>query len=142
MRFRQRRNRQRASTDMSTRNPPSLKTVLVVENELDLQEMIQTVLEELDLVACASDGQESARLSRQHDGAVPTHLLHFHMPNTGRLRVSWAPTQGRASSPRSSALHGRRSTTSRRSATSSRADSIKKPFDCVELLAAVREYVT
>jgi CheY-like chemotaxis protein len=57
------------------------KTILVVEDQADLRDMLQGLLTEDDVeVACAADGQDALSYLSQHE-PPDLILLDFNMPN-------------------------------------------------------------
>lgn len=65
---------------MTDPNPPKSATVLIVEDDPDIQCLIQTVLEQskITVVACARDGEEGVALYEKHRPALV--LMDVRMP--------------------------------------------------------------
>jgi twitching motility two-component system response regulator PilG len=122
-----------------TTNP--IKTILVVENEPDLQEMIGVLLSELDVaVAVADDGEQALTYLRDHE--VPALiLLDFQMPNMDGFEFRGRQLKDeRLRSVPVIFMTALEHIPSQRDELA-RTICLKKPFDRAELVSAVRQYM-
>ena len=119
----------------------SLGTVLVVEDDADLRELLQQVLEQEGYcVAAASDGEDALRLLDTHD-APQLILLDMRMPRMGGAEFVCEFRKRNPSPPPPIVVMTAAENARQRAQDIAAAGWLAKPFSIDDVLATVRGFV-